>query len=187
MSSSSLSARHEDTSQSIHRRTQRLSTAPHIPLPKRRSPESCNGFRSTWLPCTLARENGNQYMASEKAITIPNDWSFQPSSDGVGVLAPSALFGSGDFITIDPYGPVEPFVEAAADAMRNGHVATALRYLREGYWFNSTSQPIPLCDLLCEVYDKLNRPSFANVIRSRIDKWRKDARHLAVWRWFTVQ
>lgn len=122
-----------------------------------------------------ARDTKKQPIPMEKAIRIPTEWRFKSSSDGVGVLAPQSLFGSDGLITIDPYGPAEPFVQAAADAMGNGYLATALYYLREGYWHNWTSKPIALCKLLCDVYDKLNRPSLASVMRARIDNWTNNA------------
>ena len=100
-----------------------------------------------------AREKKKQSIAVNSAIQIPTGWRFESSSDGVGVLAPLSLFASDGFITIDPYGPVEPFVHAAASAVRNGHLATALFYLREGYWHNWTARPFTLADLLCDVYD----------------------------------
>jgi len=122
-----------------------------------------------------ARDKERKPVPVKNAIQIPTDWRFESSSDGVGVLAPLSLFSSDGFITIDPYGPAEPFEQAAADAVQDGHLATALFYLREGYWHNWTEKPIGLARLLCDVYDKLNRQPLANVMRARIDKWAEDA------------
>lgn len=107
-------------------------------------------------------------------ISIPRGWRFQPSSDGVGVLAPGALFSSNEVAALDKYGPVEPYLHAAAAALRQGHLATALYYLREGFWFNFSNHPFALCELLCEVYEALNRAGHARTMRAKMAKWRED-------------
>lgn len=108
-------------------------------------------------------------------IAIPQGWKFLQSSDGVGVLAPSKLFGSPP-VSIDPSGPIETFVTAADGAIKAGHLATALYYLREAYWFTWFNQPKPiyLCERLCEVYHKLGRPSLASVMNAQINAWQQN-------------
>lgn len=121
-----------------------------------------------------ARRTKPSSIPIKKAIQIPTGWRFMPSSDGVGVLAPSSLFARGSVITFDhPHSP-EPFIDAASNAMRDGHLASALYYLREGYWSQSFDKPIRLCELMCEVYDKLERPFLVSVMQARIDKWKEE-------------
>lgn len=117
------------------------------------------------------RTKRQKEMNVEKAISIPPDWHFQTSSDGVGVLAPRSLFSSSQVVTFNQYGPAEPYVKAAEGAFRQGRLATALYYLREGYWFNWTNHPLQLCELLCDVYDRLDRRCLADVVRARLAKW----------------
>lgn len=114
-------------------------------------------------------ENG---LDCASVVAIPPDWTFLPSADGVGVLAPSRLFGLAP-VAIDPYGPVEPFIAAADAAIRDGYFATALFYLRQGFWFAWTKRPVLLGERLCDVYNKLNRPSLAAVMSARVEGWRK--------------
>lgn len=107
-------------------------------------------------------------------VAVPPNWTLLPSSDGVGVLAPSRLFGSRP-VAIDPRGPVDAFLVAADAAIKKGHLATALFYLREGYWFNWFNHPIHLGELMCDVYDKLGRSSLAKAMQTNIHQWRKNA------------
>jgi hypothetical protein len=107
----------------------------------------------------------------EDAIPIPRDWHFQKSSDGVGVLAHKTLFSADGVTTLDRYGPVESYVCAAEGAIRQGHLATALYYLREGYWHRWTEHPMLLCELMCKVYERLGRECLAEVVRERMTKW----------------
>jgi hypothetical protein len=111
-------------------------------------------------------------IAVDEVIHIPAGWEFLPSSDGVGVLAPANLFAPEVPVVLDQYGPVEPFLAAAREAISASHLGTALFYLREGYWFNWTAHPIELCECLCDVYTELGRPSLATVIQARCDDWR---------------
>jgi hypothetical protein len=128
-----------------------------------------------WMAASMQfRAKREKEMDVQKAISVPRGWRFQASSDGVGVLAPRSLFSPAKMITLDRYGPAEPYVKAAQKAIRQGHLATALYYLREGYWFNWTNQPLPFCELLCEVYDRLERTSLADVVRARLTKWSEE-------------
>ena len=120
------------------------------------------------------RDKRRKQIDVQKAIYMPNGWQFQASSDGVGVLAPKSLFDPDEVATLDPYGPVERYLAAATDAIRHGHLATALYYLREGYWFCWTEHPLSLCELLCDVYHKLDRKCLAEVIHARLTKWSED-------------
>ncbi len=137
--------------------------------------------RSLWTPHPWGRgwmaasmrfhAKRQKEMDVQKAISVPRGWQFQASSDGVGVLAPRSLFSTAKMVALDGHGPAEPYVKAAQKAIRQGHLATALYYLREGYWFNWTNQPLPFCELLCEVYDRLDRTCLADVVRARLTKW----------------
>jgi hypothetical protein len=111
----------------------------------------------------------------QKAIHMPNGWRYQASSDGVGVLAPESFFESEEVVTLDPSWPVERYLGPAADAVGRGHVATALYYLREGYWNNWTEHPVPLCELMCDVYERLDRGCLADTLRARMTKWKESS------------
>jgi hypothetical protein len=130
---------------------------------------------SGWVAALeTVRNRPEESLSVQEAVYIPSGWQFRASSDGVGVLAPSSLFDPNGVATFDPYGPIEPYVDAAANAIRHGYLATALYHLREGYWFNWVNRPVPLCELLCDVYEKLDRECLAKVIRARVMKWGED-------------
>jgi hypothetical protein len=130
------------------------------------------GYRRAAFKAALRKER-HRTIDVASVVAVPPDWTFLPSSDGVGVLAPSRLFGPPPK-AINPYGPVEPFIRAADAAIKKGHLATALYYLREGYWFRSHENPIPLAERLRDIYTQLGRPSLAKVMQSRIDAWQKE-------------
>jgi hypothetical protein len=125
----------------------------------------------TALDDAMRNQNENG-LDCASVVAVPPDWTFLPSADGVGVLAPSRLFGPAP-IAIDPHGPVEAFIAAANTAIRDGYFATALFYLREAYWCAWTEHPVLLGELLCHIYDKLNRPSLATAMSARVEAWRK--------------
>ena len=120
------------------------------------------------------RNKRRKQIDVQQAIQVPNAWQFQASSDGVGVLAPKSLFDPNEVATFDPYGPAEPYVNAATDAIREGYLATALYYLREGYWFMWGEHPLSLCELLGDVYERLDRECLAGIVRARVAKWKED-------------
>ncbi|MGI8979690.1 MAG: hypothetical protein ACR2FY_10720 [Pirellulaceae bacterium] len=105
------------------------------------------------------------------AISIPSGWSFLPSSDGVGTLAPANLFAPQPVIQIDRYGPPAPFEEAANQAMRRGYLATALHYLREGLWYCWVTKPYDLARRMVDVYNKMNRAKLGIELTYTMSRW----------------
>lgn len=106
-------------------------------------------------------------------IAVPIGWRYQPSSDGVGTLAPSELFSPRNVVKYDEYGSIEPFVEAADEAARSKFPATALHYLREGLWFFWVTKPYALGERMAEIYKILNRGLLADEIDRTMDRWRQ--------------
>ncbi len=104
-------------------------------------------------------------------ISVPSGWRFLHSSDGVGTLAPTALFAPGPVAAFDRYGSPTPFVEAADRAMKAGCFATALHYLREGLWFRWFTKPYDLARRMADVYTKLGRESLATELMRTISRW----------------
>ncbi len=104
-------------------------------------------------------------------IPVPQDWQFLPSSDGVGTIAPASLFDSQMVVEFDRYKSADPFVGAAELAIQNGHLATALHYLREGLWFFGWKKPLVLARRMVEVYEMMNRRPLANALTQTMSKW----------------
>lgn len=128
------------------------------------------------LISAVARVCGIQPQAERTpTIPVPTGWRFLPSSDGVGTLAPAEFFDSQPVAAFNQYGPPDPFVNAAELAMRTGHLATALHYLREGLWFCSCKNPFPLAQRMIEVYERMNRNRLANVLAVTMAKWRDES------------
>lgn len=129
-----------------------------------------------WQTLTdMAAALGLQLTPAEAdvSIAVPSDWTYLPSSDGVGVLAPSPLFSKQPPAQIDRHGQHEAFLTEAENEIREGYLATALYHLREGFWYCWTNRPIALCKRMCDVYEKLKRPSLAQVMASKIASWHK--------------
>jgi hypothetical protein len=102
---------------------------------------------------------------------IPVGWHYVPSLDGIGVLAPFERFRDEPFVKINqPYAPDE-FFEHADRALQDGFPATALYYLREGYWNNWTDPDVArnFSSRLEISYLELDRPLLA-----KVTVWRKN-------------
>lgn len=107
-------------------------------------------------------------------VVVPPQWRFQPSADGVGVLAPEELFGPQELVAVPAdCDDFQAYVKPANAAIRKGYWAAALYYLREGYWHNWPAHPQPIAERLCTVYERLNRPGYASVVAGHMQKWSK--------------
>jgi hypothetical protein len=104
--------------------------------------------------------------------SVPPHWRYLPSSDGVGVLAPAEKFEPRPLATVEKHIPDEYF-NAADKALANNYPATALYYLREGYWYNWTDEQAAqrFSYRLATVYTELIRPTLADIAVWRVNKF----------------
>jgi hypothetical protein len=91
---------------------------------------------------------------------IPTDWRFEPTADGIGVLAHQSQFLP-DFV----YSPTLSFKTLEEEMgfinnfLQQGFPATALWIIREKYWAGSYERPFPeLAPTWAKIYEALNRP-----------------------------
>lgn len=104
-------------------------------------------------------------------IPVPTGWQFLPSSDGVGTLAPAGLFCPQPLDEFDRYGPPISFVQAAERALKEGYLATALHYLREGLCYCWVNKPYDLARRMVDVYNMLNRQILAIELTHTMNRW----------------
>jgi len=108
------------------------------------------------------------------APPAPDGWSYLPSADGIGVLAPAGLFAPEKPMEIGYNVDFAECLQAAEQAMRSGHPATALYVLREAYWYNWTEQQAleSLSPATIDAYQALGRPLLAESARKRYEHFR---------------
>jgi hypothetical protein len=102
--------------------------------------------------------------------TVPEGWHYVPSSDGAGVLAPTAQFHPTFPHSLDDR-PNPTLVRDAALRLADEHFpATALWLLRECYWrtWPLKTEDIGLCRAMSDAYAALGRPSLAAVVERRM-------------------
>ncbi|MEO1400626.1 MAG: hypothetical protein AAFV72_05150 [Cyanobacteria bacterium J06635_1] len=106
---------------------------------------------------------------------VPEGWRYEPSSDGVGVLAPVPLFSpehsafmahfdrSTKLTVADLSDEIESVLEMAQTALDGTYPATALAMIRESYWQigDSFHQYAPLWR---QTYLDLGRPLLATAV-----------------------
>jgi hypothetical protein len=107
---------------------------------------------------------------SHAVPVIPPGWRHEPSSDGIGVLAPASMFASHELEELED-------TDDAAQLIADGYHATALLALRETLWVNWHSGKEPFyeeCALLMkDAYVKMGRPLFAHRVQQQINYMRK--------------
>jgi hypothetical protein len=140
-----------------------------------------SAFSSEWWPDVAARlrglgiepdpakaernyENGNGKPVTP--ILIPDGWRHVPSADGVGVLAPAALFHPAPLPALEPRPDVSVVLDAASRHAADQYPATALWLLRECYWLSYGATE--LYPDMIDAYQALGRPSLAAVVSRRI-------------------
>ena len=112
----------------------------------------------------------NRYDANGHGRPIspkpPTGWRFLQSSDGVGVLAPAGLFSPDEVLKGSYNISAETFLEKARLADEDRFPATALYYLREGYWYHWTDQKWlrKFATEMISIYDALGRPHLGRVV-----------------------
>jgi hypothetical protein len=128
--------------------------------------EKKNLIREIARKCGIHPEEEQQ-----PTISVPSGWTYLPSCDGVGTLAPARLFAPSPVAEFDRYGPPTPFIEAANDASKRGYLATALHYLREGFWFCWGTKPYDLARRMIDVYNQINRGKLAIELSHTMRRW----------------
>ena len=111
-------------------------------------------------------ENGNGKPVTP--IVIPEGWQHVPSSDGIGVLAPTALFHPAPLPALERRPDVSAVLDAASQHAADQFPATALWLLRECYFLSYGA--IELYRAMVDAYQTLGRPSLAAVVCRRMGK-----------------
>lgn len=102
---------------------------------------------------------------------VPNNWRFEATADGIGVLAHRSKF-SPDFV----YSQI-PYLRSLYDEIKfiehfliEGYPATALWIIREKYWLGSFERPFSeLAPVWAKIYEALNRPLLSQRIIAASD------------------
>jgi len=125
-----------------------------------------------------SRENNKiRYLNQGKSFPvipkIPASWVHIPTSDGIGVLAPPDNFRHEPLASIEnPFEPAE-YLGYADRALLDNFPATALYYLREGFWNNWTNLVAArnLSGRMVQAYVELDRPQLAEIVEQRASKY----------------
>ena len=102
--------------------------------------------------------------------TVPEGWRHDPSSDGVGVLAPVEKFDPACSYSMADRPNASSTLEAASRHATDGFPATALWLLRECYWHTWApvgDETVAVCRAMADLYRSLGRPSLATVVERR--------------------
>jgi hypothetical protein len=105
---------------------------------------------------------------------IPHGWRYEPTIDGVGVLAPATAFSPYPPVIADWNEPLQPVIQSAQRALDDGYPATALHGLRATYHHYASLHPKQhphmrrLLKLWQAAYILLERPLLATVIQREI-------------------
>jgi hypothetical protein len=104
---------------------------------------------------------------------IPANWLYVPTSDGIGVLAPLEKFRSESFPSIENQFEPDEYLEYSDRALFEDFPATALYYLREGFWNNwaNNVDARSFSSRMIETYMKLNRSVLAEVVEWKANKF----------------
>lgn len=97
---------------------------------------------------------------------VPEGWRHEPTSDGVGVLAPADAFGDAPVVDVAHYSALAPVERAANLAVMHGHPATSLWLLREFFANNHHGDTVSAraaLRLMAQAYRALGRPLLAEV------------------------
>jgi hypothetical protein len=97
---------------------------------------------------------------------IPEGWRHVPSADGIGVLAPAALFHPAPLPALKRRPDVGAVFDAALQHAADHFPASALWLLREGYFLSYGA--IELRGAIIDAYLALARPSLAAVVSRRM-------------------
>lgn len=116
-----------------------------------------------------SESNKIRYLNNGKALpitpSIPANWLYIPTADGIGVLAPAEKFRNEPLTLIKNLHTPDEFLKHADKASHDNFPATALYYLREGFWLNWTDSTVAqsFSSRMMKTYMELNRPVLARV------------------------
>lgn len=100
------------------------------------------------------------------APRVPEGWRYEPTSDGIGVLAPEDGFGGAPAIDVGHYAALAPVERAATIALMQGHAASSLWLLREFFANNHGGDAVSAraaLRLMAQAYRALDRPLLAEI------------------------
>jgi hypothetical protein len=135
------------------------------------------------LDLSTAPEKVREDYTTPIQLYIPSGWYFEPSGDGIGVLAPSSFWSPNtptietwEFETIER-GIERPDVDRAIEEVQRAfydeYPATALFILRELYW---RDPGLDLLEMIApwwqRAYEELNRSCLAEAIRQQLTEQR---------------
>jgi hypothetical protein len=129
-------------------------------------PENVEGG---WCPGRL--------MERPVLVPVPEGWRHVSTGDGVGVLAPISAFAREEPPTMNDLDhlntPPTWYLEQAERALAAGFPATALLYLRQGYWHHWSFPGVmpPFLGAMRSAYLALGRPLLANVVAQSARRW----------------
>lgn len=106
-------------------------------------------------------------------VKVPHGWQHLPSEDGIGTLAPSPWFAPKTLTKFKNWSKLQ-FMKAAEEETKRGFYATALHYLREGFWNNWRTGPADLAKQMCDLYCLMDRQVVAEALDwTRRNRWEK--------------
>lgn len=132
-------------------------------------PEVAARLRGLGIEPDLAKAGRNYENGNGKPVSpsiIPEGWRHVPSADGIGVLAPAALFRSAPLPALERRPDVGAVLDAALRHAADHFPASALWLLREGYFLSYGA--IELRGAMIDACQALARPSLAAVVSRRM-------------------
>lgn len=94
---------------------------------------------------------------------IPTDWCFEPTADGIGVLAHQSKFSPVfNYSQVRKFNDLDDELKFITNVLEQGFPATALWIIREKYWAGSFERPFAeIAELWAKIYEALERPLLA--------------------------
>jgi len=132
-------------------------------------PDVAVRLRALGMEPDLAKAGRNYENGNGKPVTpvlIPDGWRHVPSADGVGVLAPAALFRPAPLPAVERRPDVSAILDAVSWHAADRFPATALWLLREGYFLSYGATE--LYRAMIDAYQALGRPSLAAIVGRRM-------------------
>ncbi len=94
---------------------------------------------------------------------IPQDWRFEATQDGIGVLAHQSKFSPiFNYSQVPKFNDLDEELKFIKQILQQGFPATALWIIREKYFTGSFERPFAeIAELWAKIYEALNRPLLA--------------------------
>jgi len=105
---------------------------------------------------------------------IPTDWRFEPTADGIGVLAHQAKFSPiFNYSQVPKFNDLGKELKFIQNILQQGFPATALWIIREKYWSGHFARPFAeIAPTWAKIYEALDRPLLAKRVFEAV-KFRK--------------